>query len=216
MEKQQYTLSYNNRKGIPNWVSWQLNRSWLGDAPRQNNFRPDQQLPSNWKRITSGDYTNSGYDRGHLTASEDRGKSIEDNSATFLMTNIIPQSPDNNRGAWKNLEEYCRNLVEEGKELYIIAGGQGTKTTLNNGKVTVPQSTWKIVVVLERPGLGVKGVTSGTRVIAISVPNQDGISTDWKTYRVSVDTIEKDTGYDFLSNIPPAIQQVLESQTDKQ
>jgi endonuclease G len=53
-------------------------------------------------------------------------------------------------------------------------------------------------------------------VIAISVPNQDGISTDWKTYRVSVDTIEKDTGYDFLSNIPPAIQQVLESQTDKQ
>jgi endonuclease G len=72
------------------------------------------------------------------------------------MTNIIPQSPDNNRGAWKNLEEYCRNLVEEGKELYIIAGGQGTKTTLNNGKVTVPQSTWKIVVVLERPGLGSK------------------------------------------------------------
>lgn len=216
MEKPEYALSYNNSKGIPNWVSWQLNQSWLGNAPRQNNFRPDEQLPKGWYRVKPGDYTNSGYDRGHMTASEDRGKSVQDNSATFLMTNIVPQSPDNNRGAWKNLEDYSRSLVKEGKELYIIAGSQGTKTTLSSGKVRVPQRTWKIVVVLERPGLGVSGVTSRTRVIAISVPNEDGISTDWRSYRVSVDKIERDTGYDFLSNVPTTIQKVLESQVDNQ
>ncbi|MHC5833623.1 MAG: DNA/RNA non-specific endonuclease, partial [Nostoc sp.] len=37
----QYALSYNRSKGIPNWASWQLNKSWLGNTDRQNNFRPD-------------------------------------------------------------------------------------------------------------------------------------------------------------------------------
>jgi DNA/RNA endonuclease G (NUC1) len=37
------------------------------------------------------------------------------------MTNMMPQAPDNNRGVWKNLEEYGRRLVEQGYELYVIA-----------------------------------------------------------------------------------------------
>jgi endonuclease G len=37
MEKQQYALSYNNSRGTPNWVSWQLNRSWIGNAQRAGN-----------------------------------------------------------------------------------------------------------------------------------------------------------------------------------
>lgn len=216
MQKPQYALSYSNRRGTPNWVSWQLSRSWLGDTRRQDNFRPDQQLPSGWYRVRPADYTNTGYDRGHMTSSEDRGKSVEDNSATFLMTNIIPQAPDNNRGAWKNLEEYCRSLVKEGKELYIIAGPLGTKTTLSNGKVTVPQRTWKVIVVLEQPNSGVSDITTRTRVMAVSIPNENGISTDWKSYRVSVDKIEADTGYDLLSNVSTSVQGVLESRVDNQ
>ena len=65
MIKSQYALSYNNARRGANWVSWQLNRSWLGSAPRQNDFRPDSTLPSSWYRVSSSDYTGSGYDRGH-------------------------------------------------------------------------------------------------------------------------------------------------------
>ena len=36
---------------------------------------------------------------------------------------MIPQSPSNNREVWRELEEYSRDLVFQGKELYIIAGG---------------------------------------------------------------------------------------------
>ncbi|MHC5915238.1 MAG: DNA/RNA non-specific endonuclease [Nostoc sp.] len=32
--KPQYVVSYNNSKGTPNWVSWQLNKSWLGTTDR--------------------------------------------------------------------------------------------------------------------------------------------------------------------------------------
>ncbi|QFS50967.1 ENDOG, endonuclease G, mitochondrial [Nostoc sphaeroides CCNUC1] len=118
MVKNQYALSYNNSKGTANWVAWQLNKSWLGNADRQNNFRPDDTLPTNFLRVTPTIYSGSGYDRGHIAPSGDRTKTVDDNSSTFLMTNMMPQTPDNNRNTWGNLEDYCRELVSLGKELY--------------------------------------------------------------------------------------------------
>lgn len=103
LSKAQYATSHNCFRGTPNWVSWQLNQSWLGSAPRQDDFRADTTLPSNCYRVTSSDYTGSGFDRGHMTPSADRTNTIANNSATFLMTNIIPQAPDNNQGIWANL-----------------------------------------------------------------------------------------------------------------
>ncbi|MEG4396712.1 DNA/RNA non-specific endonuclease [Microcoleus sp. BROC3] len=48
MVKLQYVFSYNNKTQTANWVSWQLNRSWIGSADRQDNFRPDDALPDTW------------------------------------------------------------------------------------------------------------------------------------------------------------------------
>lgn len=218
MEKPQYALSYNQTKGTPNWVSWQLNRSWLGDTPRQNNFRPDSALPTEWYHVRPSDYSNTGYDKGHMAPSADRTKTVKDNAATFLMTNMVPQSPDNNQGSWADLEDYCRDLVnQQGKELYIIAGPEGKKEIIGAGKVTVPTKTWKIIVVLDRPGLGVAGVTTSTRVITVEIPNSQGIrNTNWKTYRTTVRKIEAVTGYNFLSNVPLSIQNAIENRTDNQ
>jgi endonuclease G, mitochondrial len=212
----QYALSYNRDRGIPNWVSWQLNAVWLGDLPRLP-FSPDNSLPGSWYRATPNDYTGSGYDRGHMTPAADRNRTPEDSQAVFLMTNILPQAPDNNQGPWERLESYCRKLALQGKELEIIAGGYGTQTTLANGKIAAPTHTWKVIVVLDRPGTGVDGVSNSTRVIAIDMPNLNGIKrTRWQKYRVSVDQIEAATGYDLLSNVPEAIQKKLESQVDGQ
>ncbi|MFN6568805.1 DNA/RNA non-specific endonuclease [Dendronalium sp. ChiSLP03b] len=224
MSKSQYALSYNNTTRIPNWVSWQLNNSWLGSAPRQDDFRADTSLPSTWYRVQGTDYQGSGFDRGHMTPSADRTRTVTDNSATFLMTNMIPQAPDNNQGPWANLENYSRDLVvNQGKELYIISGGygvggtgsNGTKYTIASGRIQVPARTWKVIVVLNTPGSGVGGVTSNTRVIAVDMPNSQGIrNANWKTYRVSVDSIESNTGYNFLSNVPASTQNVIESRID--
>lgn len=215
IEKPQYVLSYNRDRGTPNWVAWQLNAEWLGDVPRQNDFDPDESLPEGWDRIRPEDYTNSGYDRGHMTPSADRTATIEDNQATFLMTNIVPQTPNNNRGAWKNLEEYARKLVREGKELYIYAGVEGVKETIGNkNRVTVPSYTWKIIVVFDRPGMGLRDISENTRIIAVDVPNRKNASSDWERYLVSVDRIEAKTGYDFLDRVPLKVQEAIESKID--
>jgi endonuclease G len=111
MVKPQYVLSYNSKTNTANWVSWQLNRSWIGTADRQDNFRPDGTLPAAWYKVRPNDYTGSGYDRGHIAPSADRTRNEADNSATFLMSNMMPQVPELNRGVWGDLEEYCRELV---------------------------------------------------------------------------------------------------------
>jgi endonuclease G len=227
MAKPQYALSYNRDKGIPNWVSWHLDPSWMGGVQRQNDFRNDTTLPAGWYQVQGTDYSGSGFDRGHHCPSADRTDTIPDNSATFLMTNMMPQAPDNNQGPWEVLESYCRTLVSQGNELYIIAGGfgtggsgsaGGTTNTIANGHVNVPAQTWKVIIVLPRNTDGVDDasrVTTSTRTIAVIMPNQQGIrNNDWHNYRVSVDQVEALTGFDFFSNVPVAIQNVIEAQVD--
>ena len=221
--KSQYAVSYNNNTRIPNWVSWQLNSSWLGSTPRQDDFRADTTLPSPWYRVSGSDYTGSGFDRGHMTPSGDRTNTISSNSATFLMTNMIPQAPDNNQGPWANLENYSRTLVSQGKELYVVSGSYGTCGTGSNGSkcsfngITVPARTWKVIVVLDNPGSGAGGVTTLTRVIAIDMPNSQGIrSIPWQNYRTTVDSIEQKTGYNLLSSVASSTQTVIEAKVDNQ
>lgn len=36
----------------------------------------------------------------------------------------------------------------------------------------------------------------------------------WGSYRVSVDEVEKQTGYDLLSNVPESVQRVIEAKVD--
>jgi endonuclease G len=220
--KDQYTLSYNRDQGKPNWVSWHLSSSWLGSAPRQDDFRADADLPSGWYQVKATDYVGSGFDRGHNCPSADRTSSIADNSATFLMSNMMPQAPQNNQQTWANLESYARTLVDAGNELYIICGSYGKggtgsagyETTLASGKVTVPARCWKVLVVLPVGNNDVSRITAGTRVIAVNTPNDNSLNSSWGTYRTSVDAIEAATGYDLLSALPMSLQNSLEAKTD--
>src|SRR5207249_579941 len=136
----------DNSKGEPKWVSWQLTEKHLGKAPRKRTFDTDTSLPAGFTQIETGDYTNSGFDRGHMCPHSDRAHNKTMSYATFVMTNIIPQAPNLNREAWDQLEIYGRDFVKEGNHLYIIAGptGQGGRgsngfrRTIAHGKVAVP------------------------------------------------------------------------------
>lgn len=217
MEKDQYVMSYHRDNGGPNWVSWHLDPSWLGTTPRQDDFRGDSSLPAGWYKVVSTSYSGSGYDRGHMCPSADRTATVADNSATFLMTNMLPQAPDNNRITWEGLEEYSRDLVtDDGDELYIISGGYGNAGTINSGHVLVPTYTWKVIIVLSQGSNDVSRVTTSTRTIAVWVPNQNSINHDWKTYRVSVDYVESMTGYDFFSNVSDSTENTIEAVVDNQ
>lgn len=225
MDQTYYAESYNRTQGKPNWVSWHLGASDLGSVGRTDNFRADTNLPSSWYAVSNTSYSGSGFDRGHNCPSGDRTSATTANSATFLMTNMMPQAPNNNQVTWANLENYTRSLVTAGSEAYIICGSYGTggtgsngglTNTIDNGRITVPARTWKVIVILSNGSGDLSRVNNATRVIAVDMPNTNGLNSDWKAYRTNVDAIEAATGYDILSNVPTAIQSTIEAKVDNQ
>ncbi len=227
--KSQYVISYNRDRGIPNWVGWHLDSSWIGSANRQNDFRPDPSLPAGWYQVLDTDYSGSGFDRGHHCPSGDRTNTTTDNSATFFMTNMMPQAPNNNQGVWADLEVYCRTLVSQGNELYIYAGGYGTggtgsnggvTNTIANGHVTVPALTWKVILVLPLGSNDLDRISKTTRTIAVIMPNNQTVGApgtgNWRNYRVAVRKIEDLTGYNFFTNVRPIVRPSLKLRTDTQ
>ncbi len=153
IEKPQYTLSYNDATKGPNWVSWQLNKSWLGNTTRPgpttappgyppagfpNGTYPagrvdypwlgDSALPSSWVRTEGPDYRRNqrGMERGHMTPVADRDRTTKDVYSTFLTSNMLPQHEGNNEqgSAWAALERYSRRqLVEKNNRELYIIAG---------------------------------------------------------------------------------------------
>lgn len=217
MVKQQFILSYNRTSGLPNWVAWHTDSTWLGPVKRSNDFRADSTLPAAWYRVHENSFRRSGFDRGHMCPSADRTNTQHDNSMTFLMTNMIPQAPNNNRGPWAAFEMYCRDLVRMGKELYTYCGGIGMQGMLDSGRVIIPEQTWKTVLILDAGDHDLQRVTNATRVISIVMPNSNnkiGLDDNWKNFRISVDSLEILTRHDFFSSLPISLQQSIESTVD--
>lgn len=217
IERTQYVLSYNLYRKVANWVSWNLDSSWYGDVPRYSgNFIADTSLPDSFYKVKHTDYTNSGYDRGHMVRSEERTRTIEDNKATFLMTNILPQHPDLNRGVWLNLEYHCEDLCKkEKKKLFVIAGGVFHSEKWIKNSVAIPDSCFKIIVVLNN-GESIESITDSTEVIAVMMPNFAGVRNEkWQSYLTTIRRIENSTGYNFLSNLSDGLQQTIENKSYK-
>lgn len=123
---------------------------------------------------------------------------------TFLMSNIVPQLPDLNRGPWKDLEQMiAKEYLPECEEIWVITGPIYSEpvSRLRSG-VAVPMAFFKILVdVTPR---------NQTRVLTVVMPqNIDG--DELNAYLVSVDDVEAATGLDFLSLLDDAVEDQLEA-----
>ena len=227
--RRQYTTSYNPRRGVTNWVSWNLDATHTGSVLRCNCFTADTALvrlglpayeTSDW--INNG--TNGQYSRGHMSPSADWQVSDGDNAPTFFLTNMLPQNQDMNGGPWGAFESYLRTRAVGSKEIYIVSGGIFTKdrrgpgvdgfgTISNNGRIAIPDSIWKVAVIVP-DARGIDGITApaDVEVIAINTPNESPVGgATYSTYYTTVDKIQKSTGYDLLGALPENIQCRLES-----
>jgi endonuclease G len=78
-------------------------------------------------------------------------------------------------------------------------------------KVTVPTNCWKVIVVFRR-GQSVDKIGNDTQIIAVDMPNIDGIGDEpWQKFATSIDAIEERTGLDLFELLPDDIENTIEA-----
>lgn len=225
ISRKQYVISYNKNRRAPNWVAWLLDSEQIGGSGRANRFTRDSELEKYLsgespaaKAVTPDDYTDSCFDRGHLAPSADRSDNPTDNETTFVMSNIVPQTPYLNRVLWKHLEQYTRKLVQHsGKKAYIIAGPIYDMDYGMIGPkkdIPVPSKNFKIIFILDA-NQSAQDINQNTPVISAIMPNILGNgktpfanraelckaffpgkedTADWKKYQTTLAEVEKISG----------------------
>jgi DNA/RNA endonuclease G (NUC1) len=225
--RDQYKISYSQNRNTPNWVSYEFDATHFApdgtSVDRCDCFTHDPALPASFTHLTTADYTGAGafagygIDRGHLARSFDFTSGTLDNALSYYLSNIIPQAAQVNQGPWKILEDTLGNLARfHDKEVYVIDGVAGSKGSVKGeGKITIPASEWKVALVMPRNhGLAdVHDYRDIEDVIAVIMPNDPGPNPDWKTYKTTVDEVERVSGYDLLSLLPDKIESAVESNT---
>lgn len=91
----------------------------------------------------TSEYVGIGYDRGHLTPSNDMPDEITQRQ-TFSMVNVTPQYPKLNEHQWRLLEEQVQTLVETYGDAYVMTGIVPSEKFIHS--INVPTKFWKILV----------------------------------------------------------------------
>lgn len=198
-----YTVSYNQDWLIPNWVAYELTSSEVeGTAPRRGAFCPDPEV--NGRTATTYDYSNSGWDRGHMAPAADMKWSEQVMTESFYLSNICPQDRGLNGGIWLGLEEAVRDWARNDGPIYVVCGpimGEVFDTIGENG-VAIPQGFFKVVC---------KRVNGIYFSIGFVFPNEN-VSGSIYDYAKSVDYIENMLGFDFYSTLPDVIEEKMEAE----
>lgn len=197
------TVSFNREMHQPNWVSWELTADEAdGSEPRERSFQADLSVEG---CANPWDYSYSGYDRGHIAPAGDMKWDSEAMAQSFLMTNICPQASALNSGAWKRLEEKCRNWARIDSAIVIVAGPVLTDTleeTLGETGVVVPKRFFKVILSpYANPPRGIGFIMNNGYV-------RGGI----QDAAVTIDSVEAVTGHDFFSALADSIEEEVESQ----
>ena len=201
-----YTLSFNRENNQPNWVAWELTaKETQGTIGRSNEFLPDPDIPLP-HRVTTEDYRNSGYDRGHMAPAADMKWSQKAMKECFYMSNMCPQNGKLNSGAWGALEKACRRWAQQEGKVYIVCGPVfENKRHKKIGKehiIPVPDGFFKVVLSLKK---------NKEKAIGFYYTNRSSKQSLEKAAK-SVDEIEEMTGIDFFVNIPDRLEEKIEAE----
>ena len=167
-------------------------------------FHEDEEVPE--PRVTTYDYVQSGYDRGHMCPSADNRWDAEAQDECFLMTNICPQNHNLNAGDWGEMENQCRLWAKKYGRIYIVCGPilfRSRHKKIGTSKVVVPEAFFKVVLCMGRQP---KGIGFIYRNEAGNRPKGDYVN--------SIDEVERITGYDFFAKLPDKIEKQVESQAN--
>ncbi len=148
IDKEFFEICYDYRLKVAKAVSYTLE----GDLVNELNIkeRPkfyEEEIIDEQYRAKFNDYTNSGYDRGHLAPDASFDWSEESLKATYSLANIIPQIPEVNQKTWVKVEKYARDKAVELGEINVLnlIKYNSNPKFIGEGKIAVSIGFYKIL-----------------------------------------------------------------------
>lgn len=188
----EYEIEYSEKNKLAVWVGERLTAKEVNHSEtRLNQFKADPDIKKG-VRAELYDYVGSHMDRGHLAPAGDMA-TIEGMLESFYLSNMIPQTPGNNRGIWKMLENYVRSLALQRGEIIVFTGpiiGKAFRT-IGVNKIPVPRAMFKIIY---------DPVTFESR--SFIIPNERILAGSLYQYSKTLAEIEKQTNLKFLKDVP--------------
>ena len=201
-----FVVNYNTADLIPNWVAYELTADEVaGEFPRAKGFSMD--LNYKGRQAMREDYSNSGWDKGHMAPAGDMKWSETAMYESFYLTNICPQNHDLNGKDWHALEKYVRSWATKYGSIWVVCGPYvkaNTYGTIGDRKVVVPDGFFKAVL---RKG------SNGYKSIAFLFENNSNPQ-PVKEAVVSVNDVEALTGYDLFTNLNDRTEDSIESNAE--
>lgn len=198
------TISWNKETRTPNWVAYLLKDADMdGNLGREPEFYQDFEIAKE-VRVSTYDYSHSGYDRGHMAPAGDFNGDKKAKKETFYMTNICPQNHKLNGDSWNTLEKQCRDWAYQEGGIYSVVGPIYTSAnpkTIGTHKVAVPDKFFRCILSLK------KGKEKAVGFIYENTGTRQRIS----RAACSVDEVEQLTGYDFFTALPDKLEKKLEA-----
>lgn len=205
LKRQGYWVGFSPSLHRPVWAAYAVpERKLLEFPPPRPGFAKDAQVKGS---PAPEDYTGSGFDRGHMAPNyaiaTRYGKAAQ--TETFLMTNIVPQAPELNRGPWRILEQIVADDLPGagGGTVWAVVcvapGAPGAR--LRRGGVQVPKGFGMVLAAVRGGKL---------RAIAVYMPQETGETKRPRYCFCSVRELERLTGLDFFPDLPRERQDALE------
>ncbi len=201
IEYKGFSLSFDEATHQAKWVAYELTDSEAKTklASRKDNFRPDT-IPGLLTGQKS-DYIRSGYDRGHLAPAADMAWDQTAMDQSFFFSNISPQTPNLNRGIWKELEDKGRKWAVDHGSIYIVTG-PGFKFPADSiGSLPIPAFFFKAILVYQK---------NKQEAIAFVMPNAKNVEGEISDYAISIDSLESIIQLDLFNKLPARIEKRIE------
>jgi len=121
IDKTFLTICYDTNLKASKAVVYTLSGDLVNELNIQKRpFFYEEPTLASTQRASYSDYTNSGYDRGHLAPDAAFDWSQESLDSTYSLANIIPQIPNVNQQLWVDVEKYARSKAVELGQLTIM------------------------------------------------------------------------------------------------
>lgn len=213
-----YSFYLDTAALVSPWVAYPLNYGLISSGSRTDAWgNLDPKVPRKYQAVVEKAFK-GGFQRGHQIPSADRYEH-DANVATFYGTNMTPQRGVLNEDAWAELEGVVRNWAKQLDTLYVVTGADivgSTEYALDNDgkKVVVPVGYFKALLGYKKGATSTQFPSQKNGFIGIGFYYEHrsyGTRHDHMKQSMSIDELEKKTGFDFFVNLPDEDEAVIES-----